>query len=96
MSGSRGLSCQAILIEKNLSMKAMETVRHEAKSGLYITWMYTHFPLVVGLCATAAGIRHLVSADQNTVLPYLDELLMCSSVALCLFSIGLYIFAFLT
>lgn len=62
--------------------------RDEAKSGLYITWLYTHFPLVVGLCATAAGISHLVSADQGTVLPYLDELLICGSVALCLFSIG--------
>ena len=51
--------------------------RDEAKSGLYITWLYTHFPLVVGLCATAAGISHLVSADQGTVLPYLDELLIC-------------------
>ena len=62
--------------------------RDEAKSGLYITWLYTHFPLVVGLCATAAGIGHLVSADQNMALPYLDELLICGSVALCLFSIG--------
>ena len=62
--------------------------RDEAKSGLYITWLYTHFPLVVGLCATAAGISHLVSADQGTFLPYLDELLICGSVALCLFSIG--------
>jgi len=62
--------------------------RDEAKSGLYLTWLYAHFPLVVGLCATAAGIGHLVSADQNTVLPYLDELLICGSVALCLFSIG--------
>jgi len=62
--------------------------RDEAKSGLYITWLYTHFPLVVGLCATAAGISHLVSADQDTFLPYLDELLICGSVALCLFSIG--------
>jgi low temperature requirement protein LtrA len=63
--------------------------RDEAKSGLYVTWLYTHFPLVVGLCATAAGIRHLVSADQRSFLPYLDELLICGSVALCLFSIGI-------
>lgn len=62
--------------------------RDEAKTGLYITWLYAHFPLVVGLCTTAAGIGHLVSADQNTILPYLDELLICGSVALCLFSIG--------
>jgi low temperature requirement protein LtrA len=62
--------------------------RDEAKSGLYLIWLYTHFPLVVGLCATAAGIGHLVSADQNTALPYLDELLICGSVALCLFCIG--------
>jgi low temperature requirement protein LtrA len=72
--------------------------RDEAKHTLYVIWLYTHFPLVVGLCATAAcataacataaGIRHIVSDDQNLFLPYLDELLICGSVALCLFSIG--------
>lgn len=62
--------------------------RDHGKMGLYMTWLYTHFPLVIGLCATAAGIRHLISADQSTILPYLDQWLICGSVALCLFSIG--------
>ena len=62
--------------------------RDEAKHTLYLICLYTHFPLVVGLCATAAGIRHIVSDEQNLFLPYLDELLICGSVALCLFSIG--------
>jgi low temperature requirement protein LtrA len=51
-------------------------------------WLYAHFPLVIGLCATAAGIRHLISADQSTILPYLDQWLICGSVVLWLFSIG--------
>jgi low temperature requirement protein LtrA len=62
--------------------------RDEGKIRLYLTWLYSHFPLVTGLCATAAGIKHLVLADQSTNLPYLDQWLICGSVALCLFSIG--------
>jgi low temperature requirement protein LtrA len=62
--------------------------RDHGKMGLYMTWLYAHFPLVIGLCATAAGIRHLISANQSTNLPYLDQRLICGSVALCLFSIG--------
>lgn len=63
--------------------------RDEGKIRLYLTWLYSHFPLVIGLCATAAGIKHLVSADQSVILPYLDQWLICGSVALCLFSIGI-------
>lgn len=62
--------------------------RDHDKMGLYIIWLYAHFPLVIGLCATADGIRHLISTDQSTILPYLDQWLICGSVALCLFSIG--------
>jgi low temperature requirement protein LtrA len=38
----------------------------EGEIGIYLTWLYAHFPLVIGLCATSAGIRHLVSADQSS------------------------------
>jgi low temperature requirement protein LtrA len=63
--------------------------RDEGKIGLYLTWLYTHFSLVVGLCATAAGVRHLILANQSKILPSLDQWLICGSVALCLFSIGI-------
>ena len=37
---------------------------------------------------TATGIRYIVSASQNIALSYAGEWLICGSVSLCLFSIG--------
>ena len=36
--------------------------REKGRIGVYTTWLYIHFLLVVGLIATATGIRHVVSA----------------------------------
>jgi len=37
---------------------------------------------------TATGIRYIVSSSQNIALSYAGEWLICGSVSLCLFSIG--------
>ena len=37
---------------------------------------------------TETGIRYIVSASQNVALSYAGEWLICGSVSLCLFSIG--------
>jgi low temperature requirement protein LtrA len=63
--------------------------REKGRIGIYITWLYIHFPLVVGLVATATGIRDIVSSDQNIPLSYTVQWLICGSVSLCLFSIGI-------
>ena len=62
--------------------------RQKGRIRIYITWLYVHFPLVIGLVCTATGIRYIVSASQNIALPYAGEWLICGSVSLCLFSIG--------
>ena len=57
--------------------------RDHDKMGLYIIWLYAHFPLVIGLCATADGIRHLISTDQNpdfTLFGSMVDLWFCSSM----------------
>jgi low temperature requirement protein LtrA len=63
--------------------------REKGRIGLYTTWLYIHFPLVVGLVATATGIKHVVSSAQNIALSYTGEWVICGSVSLCLFSIGI-------
>jgi low temperature requirement protein LtrA len=62
--------------------------RQKGRIRIYITWLYVHFPLVIGLVCTATGIRYIVSATQNVVLSYAGQWLICGSVSLCLFSIG--------
>jgi low temperature requirement protein LtrA len=62
--------------------------RQKGRIRIYITWLYVHFPLVIGLVCTATGIRYIVSATQNIVLSYAGEWLICGSVSLCLVSIG--------
>ena len=62
--------------------------RQKGRIRIYITWLYVHFPLVIGLVCPATGIRYIVSASQNIALSYAGEWLICGSVSLCLFSIG--------
>ena len=68
---------------------AIRAYREKGRIGVYTTWLYIHFLLVVGLVATATGIRHVVSAAQNIPLSYVDQWLICGSVSICLFSIGI-------
>ena len=73
----------------NVDGSAIRAFREKARIGVYTTWLYVHFPLVVGLVATSTGIRHVVSSVQNISLPYAGQWLICGSVSLCLFSIGI-------
>ncbi len=63
--------------------------REKGRIGVYTTWLYIHFPLVVGLVTTAIGIRDIVSSAENIPLSYTTQWLICGSVSLCLFSIGI-------
>jgi low temperature requirement protein LtrA len=62
--------------------------REKGRIGVYTTWLYIHFPLVIGLVASATGIKHVVSSAQNIAISYTGEWVICGSVSLCLFSIG--------
>jgi low temperature requirement protein LtrA len=63
--------------------------REKGRIGVYTMWLYIHFPLVVGLVTTAIGIRDIVSSAENIPLSYTTQWLICGSVSLCLFSIGI-------
>ncbi len=72
----------------NVEGSPISAFRERGRVRIYTAWIYIHFPLVVGLVSTATGIRYVVSAAQGVALSYVDEWLICSSVSLCLFSIG--------
>jgi low temperature requirement protein LtrA len=72
----------------NIEGSPIRAFREKGRIRIYIAWLYSHFPLVVGLVSTAAGIRYVVSAPQDIALSYTGEWLICGSVSLCLFSIG--------
>jgi low temperature requirement protein LtrA len=72
----------------NVEGSPIRAFRERGRVRIYTTWIYVHFPLVVGLVSTATGIRYIVSAAQDVALSYTGEWLICGSVSLCLFSIG--------
>jgi low temperature requirement protein LtrA len=72
----------------NVEGSPIRAFRERGRVRIYTTWIYVHFPLVVGLVSTATGIRYIVSAAQYVALSYTGEWLICGSVSLCLFSIG--------
>ena len=56
--------------------------------GRYQLWLYAHFPLLLGIVATAMGIKHVISLDLWTVLPSSETWLLCASLALALISLS--------
>jgi low temperature requirement protein LtrA len=74
----------------NIDESPIRAFREKGRIRIYTTWLYVHFPLVVGLVSTATGIRYIVSSSQNIALSYTGEWLICGSVSLCLFSIELF------
>ena len=72
----------------NLEGSPIRVFRESGRIKIYTTWLYIHFPLVVGLVSTSAGIRYIVSSSQDTALSPTGEWLICGSVSLCLFSIA--------
>lgn len=62
--------------------------REKGRIGVYTTWLFIHFPLVVGLVANTTGIKHVVSSAQNIAISYTGELVICGSMSLCLLPIG--------
>lgn len=58
------------------------------KLGAYVTWLYIHFPLIIGVTALGVGVEHLVLSNQTSVLPTSEIWLMCISTSICLFALG--------
>lgn len=57
--------------------------------GIYISWLYIHFPLIIGFTAFGVSIEHLVLSSQFFGLPFEEKWLLCVSTFLCLFALGI-------
>jgi len=56
-----------------------------------VAWVYSHFPLVVGITATGVGVEKVILglAKTETILPPGERWLFCGSIALCLIFIAI-------
>jgi low temperature requirement protein LtrA len=67
---------------------AIRALRENNRIGIYLSWLYLHFPLLIGIAAMGDGIAHVIKADQNLSISFSELWLICGSVSLCLFSMG--------
>jgi low temperature requirement protein LtrA len=67
---------------------AIRAFKEQRRIGIYLSWLYLHFPLLIGIASLGDGISHLIKADQILPISYPERWLICISVALCLLSIG--------
>lgn len=52
----------------------------------YQLWLYSHLPLLMGITATAVGVKHVILRDVTDVLPLQEGWLLSLSVALIVLS----------
>ena len=67
----------------------IRALQENKKLGVYVTWLYIHFPLIIGFTALGVGVEHIVLSNQSSVLPTSEIWLMCISTFICLFSLGI-------
>ncbi|MEA5619383.1 low temperature requirement protein A [Cronbergia sp. UHCC 0137] len=61
----------------------LETMK-TGKMGIFITWLYSHLFLAMGLAATGVGVKHLITNSAVTLLPVNERWLFCGAVTVCL------------
>ena len=61
----------------------LETMK-EGKISIFITWLYSHLFLAIGLTATGVGVEHMIFTSTNNLIPEKDRWLFCGAVTLCL------------
>jgi low temperature requirement protein LtrA len=66
----------------------IRALRENRQIGIYITWLYIHFPLIIGFTALGVSIEHVVLSDQALALPHSEKWLLCISTFLCLLTLG--------
>lgn len=73
----------------NLGGTPIETARTQGKVGTANIWLYTHLPLVIGIAATGVGVEKILLSQPTVALPDNQRWLICGSVALCSFAVGI-------
>ena len=66
----------------------IRALRENKQIGIYVTWLYIHFPLIIGFTAFGVSIEHVVLSNQALALPSSEKSLLCISTFLCLLTLG--------
>jgi low temperature requirement protein LtrA len=66
----------------------IRALRNERRVGVYVSWLFIHFPLLIGFTALGVSIEHVVLSNQNLALPIAEKWLLSISVSMCLFALG--------
>jgi low temperature requirement protein LtrA len=67
----------------------IRALRENKQIRIYVTWLYIHFPLIIGFTALGVSIEHVVLSSQSLVLPPSEKWLLCISTSLCLLALGI-------
>ena len=67
----------------------IRALRENKQIGIYVTWLYIHFPLIIAFTAFGVSIEHVVLSNQALALPSSEKWLLCISTFLCLFTLGI-------
>ncbi len=73
----------------NLGGAPIEMARTHGRIGVVNIWLYTHFPLVIGIAAAGVGVEKILLSEPTQVLPDLQRWLICGSVGLCSLAISI-------
>lgn len=66
-----------------------KVIESENKVSKYQLWLYSHFPLLLGVVSVAIGIKHVIYLDIDEFLPSYEAWLLCFSLALTFLSLNL-------
>jgi low temperature requirement protein LtrA len=66
----------------------IKALRSERRVGVYLSWLFIHFPLLIGFTALGVSIEHVVLDNQDLAIPFAEKWLLCVSVSMCLFALG--------
>jgi low temperature requirement protein LtrA len=67
----------------------IRALRENKQVGIYVTWLYIHFPLIIGFTAFGVSVEHIVLSNQALSLPSSEKWLLCASTFLCLLPLGI-------
>jgi low temperature requirement protein LtrA len=66
----------------------IRALRENKQIGIYVTWLYIHFPLMIGFTALGVSVEHIVLSNQSLALPSSEKWLLCVSIFVCLLALG--------
>ncbi|MEG3225061.1 MAG: hypothetical protein BME94_05945 [Methanobacteriales archaeon Met13] len=75
---------------KGAEARVMEAGSH---IGKYQLWLYSHFPLLIGVVLVAAGIKHVINLDIWQPLPIGEVWLLSAGLGICLISLSAIFFS---